>query len=111
MGGLQNGETGQSERLMERCYRLAAETSPLITQIRDTVIVSITPVADPDGRDRNVDWFYKGLDEQRAAPPAAPAPQRGQGPEAGGPGAPGAPRAPAARVGGGGGGPPRRGQG
>jgi hypothetical protein len=28
------------------------------------VIVSITPVADPDGRDRNVDWYYKyGINE------------------------------------------------
>src|SRR6185369_14187264 len=67
MGGLHSGETGPSEMLMELCYRLATETSPLITQIRDNVIVSITPVADPDGRDRNVDWFYKGLDEQSAA--------------------------------------------
>ena len=71
MGGLHSGETGPSEMLMELCYRLATETSPLITQIRDNVIVSISPVADPDGRDRNVDWFYTGLDEQRAA--AAPA--------------------------------------
>src|SRR6185369_11474392 len=67
MGGLHSGETGPSEMLMELCYRLATETSPLITQIRDNVVVSITPVADPDGRDRNVDWFYKGLDEQAAA--------------------------------------------
>ena len=67
MGGLHSGETGPSEMLMELCYRLATETSPLITQIRNNVYVSITPVADPDGRDRNVDWFYKGLDEQRAA--------------------------------------------
>ena len=67
MGGLHSGETGPSEMLMELCYRLATETSPLITQIRNNVIVSITPVADPDGRDRNVDWFYKGLDEQNAA--------------------------------------------
>jgi hypothetical protein len=66
MGGLHSGETGPSEMLMELCYRIATETSPLIKQIRDNVIVSITPVADPDGRDRNVDWFYKGLDEQRA---------------------------------------------
>src|SRR4051795_9814008 len=66
MGGLHSGETGPSEMLMELCYRLATETSPLIKQIRDNVIVSITPVADPDGRDRNVDWFYKGLDEQGA---------------------------------------------
>ena len=59
MGGLHSGETGPSEMLMELVYRLATETSPLIKQIRDNVIVSITPVADPDGRDRNVDWFYR----------------------------------------------------
>src|SRR5215212_11378026 len=70
MGGLHSGETGPSEMLMELTYRLATETSPLIKQIRDNVIVSVTPVADPDGRDRNVDWFYKGLDEQAAASPA-----------------------------------------
>src|SRR6476469_3383558 len=67
MGGLHSGETGPSEMLMELCYRIATETSPLIKQIRDNVIVSITRVADPDSRDRNVDWFYKGLDEQAEA--------------------------------------------
>ena len=30
MGGLHSGETGPSEMLMELCYRLATETSPLI---------------------------------------------------------------------------------
>jgi hypothetical protein len=59
MGGLHSGETGPSEMLMELVYRLATETSPLVRQIRDQVIVSVTPVADPDGRDRNVDWFYQ----------------------------------------------------
>jgi hypothetical protein len=72
MGGLHSGETGPSEMLMELTYRLATETSPLIKQIRENVIVSVTPVADPDGRDRNVDWFYKGLDEQAAAAQTAP---------------------------------------
>jgi hypothetical protein len=57
MGGLHSGEVGPSEMLMELAYRLAVEDSPLVRQIRDNVIVSITPVADPDGRDRNVDWF------------------------------------------------------
>ena len=77
MGGLHSGETGPSEMLMELVYRLATETSPLINQIRDNVIVSVTPVADADGRDRNVDWFYRGL--ETAAPqsetpaPGAPA--------------------------------------
>jgi hypothetical protein len=50
-------------------YRLVTETSPLIKQIRDNVIVSITPVADPDGRDRNVDWFYRGLEEPQGDTP------------------------------------------
>ena len=62
MGGLHSGETGPSEMLMELAYRLVTETSPLITQIRNNVIVSITPAAEPDGRDRNVDWFYRSLD-------------------------------------------------
>lgn len=60
MGGLHSGETGPSEMLMELIYRLATETSPLITQIRNNVYVSITPAADADGRHRNVDWFYHG---------------------------------------------------
>ena len=62
IGGLHSGETGPSEMLMELVYRLATETSPLITQIRNNVIVSVTPAAEPDGRDRNVDWFYRGLE-------------------------------------------------
>jgi Zinc carboxypeptidase len=71
MGGLHSGETGPSEMLMEMAYRLAVESSPLISQIRDNVMVSITPVADPDGRDRNVDWFYRGLDIEAARAAAA----------------------------------------
>src|SRR5919106_5238334 len=67
MGGLHSGETGPSEMLMELAYRLVTETSPLIKQIRENVIVSITPVADPDGRDRNLDWFYRGLEFQAGA--------------------------------------------
>lgn len=61
MGGLHSGETGHSEMLMELAYRLAVEDSPLVKQIRDNVIVTITPVADPDGRDRYVDWYYRHL--------------------------------------------------
>jgi hypothetical protein len=63
-GGLHSGEVGPSEMLMELAYRIATEDSSLVQQIRDNVIVSITPVADPDGRDRNVDWYYKyGINE------------------------------------------------
>ncbi len=70
IGGLHSGETGPSEMLMELVYRLATETSPIITRIRNNVYVSVTPVADADGRDRYVDWFYQGL--ETAVVPATP---------------------------------------
>src|SRR5262249_4545471 len=79
MGGLHSGETGPSEMLMELAYRLVTETSPLINQIRNNVIVSITPAAEPDGRDRNVDWFYRGLEFQAAAPAGDSAAGGGRG--------------------------------
>jgi hypothetical protein len=61
IGGLHSGETGPPEMLMELAYRLAADESPFIRAIRDNVIVTITPVAEPDGRDRYVDWYYRHL--------------------------------------------------
>jgi hypothetical protein len=78
-GGLHSGEVGPSEMLMELAYRLATEDSPLVKQIRDNVIVSITPVADPDGRDRNVDWYYKyGIHETDGHPTGAGVPYWGK---------------------------------
>ncbi len=74
IGGLHSGETGPSEMLMELVYRLATETSPIVAGIRNNVYVSVTPVADPDGRDRYVDWFYKGLETSDAATQAMVAP-------------------------------------
>ncbi len=58
-GGLHSSETGPPEMLMELAYRLATEDSALIQQIRDNMIVAITPVLEPDGRDRYVDWYYR----------------------------------------------------
>jgi hypothetical protein len=63
--GLHSGETGPPEMLMELAYRLAVEDSPLINNIRDNVIVSLTPVAEPDGRDRYVDWYYRHKIEEK----------------------------------------------
>lgn len=57
-GGLHSGETSPPEALMELGYRLAVSEEPYIRQIRDNVIVSITPSTDVDGRDRYVDWYY-----------------------------------------------------
>ncbi len=61
MGGLHSGETGPPEMLMELTYRLAVGETPLIRQIRDQIIVTITPAADPDGRDRYVEWYLRHL--------------------------------------------------
>lgn len=69
MGGLHSGETGPSEMLMELVYRIATETSPLVSLIRDNLYVSVTPTADADGRDRNVDWFYRNLELGLTDPP------------------------------------------
>ena len=58
-GGLHSAETGPPEMLMELAYRLAAEESPLYDSIRKNVIVMLSAAAEPDGRDRYVDWYYK----------------------------------------------------
>jgi hypothetical protein len=57
-GGLHSGETNPPEALMELGYRLAVSEEPYMRQIRDNVIVSISPSTDVDGRDRYVDWYY-----------------------------------------------------
>jgi Zinc carboxypeptidase len=56
--GLHSAETNPPESMMELGYRLAVSEEPYIRQIRDQVIVSITPSTDVDGRDRYVDWYY-----------------------------------------------------
>ena len=84
IGGLHSSESGPPEMLMELVYRLATETSPIVTEIRNKVYVSVTPVADPDGRDRYVDSFYQGL-ETPGAQPAAPPSSDARPAEAGAP--------------------------
>jgi hypothetical protein len=56
-GSIHSPETGSPEMLMELAYRLAVEDTPLIRQIRDSVITLITPVTELDGRDRQVDVY------------------------------------------------------
>ena len=56
--GLHSTETSPPEAVIELAYRLAVSDEPYIRQIRDNVIVSITPTTDLDGRDRAVDWYY-----------------------------------------------------
>ncbi len=74
-GGLHSGETGSPEMLMELAHRLAVSEQPMIRQIRDRIIVLVNPVAEPDGRDRMVDWFYrhlKGKTDWENLPPLSP---------------------------------------
>jgi hypothetical protein len=56
-GSIHSPETGSPEMLMELAYRLAVEETPLIRQIRDSVVTLITPVTEVDGRDRQVDIY------------------------------------------------------
>jgi len=58
-GGLHSTEMGSPEMLMELAYRLAAGQSDDIKNIRDNVIVLINPASEPDGRDKQVDWYYR----------------------------------------------------
>ncbi|HEX7183584.1 MAG TPA: M14 family zinc carboxypeptidase [Thermoanaerobaculia bacterium] len=61
LGGLHSPETGSPEMLMELAYRLAVSEKPEIRAIRENAIVLITPVIEPDGRDRVVEWYYRHL--------------------------------------------------
>jgi hypothetical protein len=56
-GSIHSPETGSPEMLMELAYRLAVEETPLVRQIRDSIVTLITPVTELDGRDRMVDIY------------------------------------------------------
>jgi len=74
-GGLHSTETGSPEMLLALAYRLAVSEAPLVRTIRDRVVVLINPVAEPDGRDKSVDWFYrhlKGKTDYDNLPPISP---------------------------------------
>ena len=63
--GVHSTERGGPETLMELAYRLVVSETPFIQQIRNNVIVFITPVVEVDGRERMVDTYY--YNAQRAA--------------------------------------------
>ncbi|HEY5086274.1 MAG TPA: M14 family zinc carboxypeptidase, partial [Gemmatimonadaceae bacterium] len=56
--GIHSPEFGGPEMLMELAYRLAVDSSTFIQNIRNNVITLITPVVEPDGRDKAVDTYY-----------------------------------------------------
>ncbi len=73
-GGLHSSETGPPEMLMELAYRLAADESPLYENIRKNVSVMMSAAAEPDGRDRYVDWYNKYLVSQESENDRIPGP-------------------------------------
>jgi hypothetical protein len=56
-GTIHSTEAGAPTALMELAYRLAVDDSPYIRNIRENVVTLITPVVEPDGRDRVVDAY------------------------------------------------------
>ena len=73
--GLHSPETGPPEMVMELVYRLAVSEHPDIREIRDNVILLITPVTEVDGRTRAVEWYYRyleGYDNRFVMPSRSP---------------------------------------
>jgi len=58
---LHSDETGSTESVLELAYRLAVSERPMIRRIRESLVVLINPVSNPDGRDKQVEWFYAYL--------------------------------------------------
>jgi hypothetical protein len=72
---LHSDESGSTESVLELAYRLAVSEEPMIRRIREHLIVLINPVSNPDGRDKQVEWFYrylKGKTDLASLPRQAP---------------------------------------
>jgi len=72
---LHSDETGSTESVLELAYRLAVSEQPMIRRIRENLVVLINPVSNPDGRDKQVEWFYrflKGRTDLASLPRQAP---------------------------------------
>jgi hypothetical protein len=73
--GLHSDETGSTESVLELAYRLAVSEQPMIRRIREKLVVLINPISNPDGRDKQVEWFYsylKGKTDLAQLPRQAP---------------------------------------
>ncbi len=70
-GAIHSTEAGAPTALMELAYRLAVDDSPYIRNIREHVITLITPVVEPDGRDKVVDLYnFKKANPDKTVPGA-----------------------------------------
>lgn len=72
---LHSDEDASTEAVLELAYRLAVSETPMIRRIRANTVVLINPVSNPDGRDKQVEWFYeylKGKTDLATLPRQAP---------------------------------------
>ncbi|MDH3732025.1 MAG: M14 family zinc carboxypeptidase [Gemmatimonadota bacterium] len=60
--GMHSTENGGPEMLQELAYRLVVQESDFVRDIRDNMITFITPVIEPDGREKQVDRYYFNKD-------------------------------------------------
>lgn len=58
-GGMHATEMGAPEMLMELAYRLVTSEASDIKAIRENVITVINPISEPDGWDKQVDWYFR----------------------------------------------------
>ncbi len=56
--GMHSTETGGPEMLQELAYRLVVQESDYVQTIRDNIVTFITPVIEPDGREKQVDRYH-----------------------------------------------------
>ncbi len=58
-GGMHATEMGSPEMLMELAYRIITSPEEEMKDIRERVITVINPISEPDGLDKQVDWYYR----------------------------------------------------
>ncbi|WP_114752484.1 M14 family zinc carboxypeptidase [Pleomorphovibrio marinus] len=58
-GGMHSTETGSPEMLMELAYRLVTSEENNIKEIRKNLVILINPISEPDGWDKQVDWYNR----------------------------------------------------
>ncbi len=69
-GAIHSSEAGAPTALMELAYRLAVDESLYIRNIREHIITLITPIVEPDGRDRAVDVYEWKKKHPKDTPPS-----------------------------------------
>jgi hypothetical protein len=69
-GTIHSNEAGAPTALIELAYRLAVDDSLYIRNIREHVITLITPIVEPDGRDRAVDVYEWKKKHPKETPPS-----------------------------------------